>query len=52
MKIKRETVEFKEKLRERLWIIECIELKNYHCLSTAKYRGLIADPRLSSFRSD
>lgn len=34
--------EFKEKLRERLWKIEGVmnELKNYHCLSKAKYRGL------------
>ncbi|MBN9230828.1 MAG: transposase, partial [Legionella sp.] len=32
----------KEKLRERLWKIEGImnELKNHHCLSKAKYRGL------------
>lgn len=42
VKIKMETEEFKEKLRERLWKIEGVmnELKNYHCLSKAKYRGL------------
>lgn len=37
-----ETDLFKQKLIERLWTIEGImnELKNYHCLSRAKYRGL------------
>ncbi len=42
VKIKMESDEFKEKLRERLWKIEGImnELKNHHCLSKAKYRGL------------
>ncbi|RZV25633.1 transposase, partial [Legionella longbeachae] len=42
VKIKMETEEFKEKFRERLWKIEGVmnELKNYHCLSKAKYRGL------------
>lgn len=42
VKIKMESDKFKEKLRERLWKIEGVmnELKNYHCLSKAKYRGL------------
>ncbi len=37
-----ETEEFKKELRERLWKIEGVmnELKNYHCLSRAKTRGL------------
>ncbi|MBA2648847.1 MAG: transposase [Legionella sp.] len=36
------TEEFKQKLRERLWKIEGVmnELKNYHCLLKAKYRGI------------
>lgn len=42
MKIEMETDMFKQKLTERLWKIEGImnELKNYHCLSKARYRGL------------
>ncbi len=42
VKIKMESDIFKEKLRERLWKIEGVmnELKNYHCLSKAKYRGI------------
>jgi len=37
-----ETEEFKQKLRERLWKIEGVmnELKNYHCLSKAQFRGI------------
>lgn len=37
-----ETDTFKQKLRERLWKIEGImnELKNYHGLFNANYRGL------------
>lgn len=37
-----ETDIFKKKLTERLWKIEGVmnELKNYHCITKAKYRGL------------
>lgn len=37
-----ETEAFKQKLTERLRKIEGVmnELKNYHCLSKARYRGL------------
>ena len=37
-----ETDIFKKKLSERLWKIEGVmnELKNYHCMTKAKYRGL------------
>ncbi len=33
---------FKEKLHERMWMIEGVmnELKNYHTLSRAQYRGI------------
>lgn len=42
MKIEMKTDMFKQKLTERLWKIKGImnELKNYHCLSKARYRGL------------